>query len=361
MDAELCLELLEDNTLEGGTHPANFPELLRQSIRKASRGVDLTISHFWPPDFKSAPTGHWIHIQPWEFGSMHAAWLPVFQNQVDELWVYTNYVRDGFIDDGVDPEKLVVVPLAVDHAFLQAAGPSPLIRGLTRKRFKFFFCGGTIPRKGIDVLMKAYLNAFSRADDVCLIVKDMGTKTFYQGQNFGEQIREVQQDPSAPEVVYLDQTFTPEEMASLYRACNVLVHPYRGEGFGLPVAEAMACGLPVIVSRGGACDDFCPPDDTFWVDATVVPCNYGEETVRPPYWLQPSVDSLIEQMRLASANSEVTAARGARSAQYVNSVLSWEKTGKLIAERIRKVREKPIARLQGTDRTKARVVLPVGT
>ena len=38
------------------------------------------------------------------------------------------------------------------------------------------------------------------------------------------------------------------ELAGLYTACDCLVHPYRGEGFGLPIAEAMACGLPVIVT-----------------------------------------------------------------------------------------------------------------
>ena len=48
-----------------------------------------------------------------------------------------------------------------------------------------------------------------------------------------------------------------EELAGLYAACDCLVHPYRGEGFGLPIAEAMACGLPAIVTGYGAAMDFC--------------------------------------------------------------------------------------------------------
>jgi len=35
----------------------------------------------------------------------------------------------------------------------------------------------------------------------------------------------------------------------------------------MPVAEAMACGLPVIVTEGGACDDFCREENAYFVSA----------------------------------------------------------------------------------------------
>ena len=347
LEADLCLQLDGDMVLDSVAHPANFPELLRRAGRSPTRDIDVSVTHFWPPDFSPAPTGHWIHIQAYEIGSMHEEWLPHFRGRIDEVWVYSNHTKDGFVADGIDPEKVVVVRPAIDTGvFNPGAEPLPLIGELTDKRFKFLFCGGTIPRKGIDVAMKAYLNTFSRSDDVCLIVKDMGAKTFYAGVNSSDEVRKLQGDPDLPEIVYLDQTLTEKEMAGLYTACDALIHPYRGEGFGLPVAEAMFCGLPVIVSRGGACDDFCPPDDSYWVDTEVVKCEYGSKTVREPYWLWPSVDSAAEQMRLAYSDPDAASARGERSRQHVSSLLSWEKTGKLIADRIRKVRQKPILRLQ---------------
>jgi glycosyltransferase involved in cell wall biosynthesis len=44
----------------------------------------------------------------------------------------------------------------------------------------------------------------------------------------------------------------PPDLARVYRACDVLVQPSLYEGFGVPVIEAMACGLPVVCSDGGA-------------------------------------------------------------------------------------------------------------
>ena len=51
----------------------------------------------------------------------------------------------------------------------------------------------------------------------------------------------------------VSRTSPDDEVAALYRACDVFVLPYRGEGFGMPIAEAMASGLPVLVSNRCGC------------------------------------------------------------------------------------------------------------
>ena len=77
----------------------------------------------------------------------------------------------------------------------------------------------------------------------------MGTKSFYQGQTAEKTVAEHR--ARGYPIEYHECALNDQEMAGLYAACDCLAHPYRGEGFALPVVEAMACGLPAIVTGAG--------------------------------------------------------------------------------------------------------------
>ena len=142
-------------------------------------------------------------MQPWEFGSLPRSWIGPMSDEVDEVWAYSRFVRDCYIASGVPADRVHVVPLGVDpRRFHPGAKPFPL---KTTKPFKFLFVGGTIHRKGIDVLLKAYAETFTAADPVCLVIKDMGGDSFYRGQTAAERIGQIQSAAGAPEIEYLDR------------------------------------------------------------------------------------------------------------------------------------------------------------
>lgn len=299
----------------------------------ADRRVDVHVSHRWPPRFERPDASRWVWIQPWEFGALPATWLEPLRTGVDEVWAPSRYVRQLYLDAGVDPAIVHRVPNGVDTAAFRP-GVAPL-RLPTRARFRFLFVGGTIWRKGIDVLLQAYASAFSSAADVALVIKDMGTTSFYRHAHARESIERLQRTPGVAEILYLEETLGEADMPRLYAACDCLVHPYRGEGFGLPVAEAMACGLPVVVTAGGACDDFCDTDCAALVGARRIelpPADF--ETVGAPWALEPDVEDLARHMRELHADATMRARLGRQAAARIRGEFGWDRAAEIARRRL---------------------------
>ena len=63
-------------------------------------------------------------------------------------------------------------------------------------------------RKGIDILLQAYLRAFSASDDVVLVIKDTGTRTVYQRQNERERILALARDVTRPRTLSVEASRT---------------------------------------------------------------------------------------------------------------------------------------------------------
>lgn len=220
---------------------------------KAEDKPYVWIRHQWPPKDEVPEGAKWIIMQPWEYTTLRQDVFDVLKN-AEEIWTPSLFSRQAMIDSGLDFNKVQVIPNGINPNIFKPFGEKYKLN--TNAKIKFLFVGGTLPRKGIDILLKTIVKTFTKNDPISLIIKDIGGDTFYQGQTAREQINTLLQNPDAPELIYIDDDLSEEEMASLYRACDVFVSPYRGEGFCLPALEAMACGLPVVVTDGGATDDF---------------------------------------------------------------------------------------------------------
>lgn len=311
-----------------------WEKLARSVAAKASPDAGVTVRHAWPPDWQRPASGKLVVIQPWEFGFLPKQWVEQSAT-VDEFWVPSVYVRKVYVDSGVPAAKVAVVPNGIDpEKFNPQAAPAKLA---TQKRFKFLFVGGTIFRKGPDALLKAYLQNFTAADDVCLMIKDFGGQTVYAGQTFESAIRAAQAVKDAPEILYINEEMAPESLPGLYTACDCLVLPYRGEGFGLPALEAMACGLPVVVTAGGATDDFVRDEFAWRVPAQRVvfgPEISGMKLAQPGWLLEPDLAALGRSMREAFTNPDETRRRGQLAARHARQACSWQSAAIIAAWRL---------------------------
>ncbi len=327
---------------KGAAASPAFHELASAISSKASADAAITVRHAWPPNWSRPKQGKLVVIQPWEFGALPVDWVRAAEH-VDEFWLPSRYVRNVYIESGVPANKLAVVPNGVDaEKFRPQAAPMPLA---TQKKFKLLFVGGTIHRKGPDLLLKAYLENFSAADDVCLVIKDFGGQGVYAGQTFEQQIRAAQARPGAPEILYLNEELAAESLPGLYTAANCLVLPYRGEGFGLPVLEAMACGLPVIVTAGGATDDFVRDDFAWRIPAERRAFGRevsGMKLAGPGWWLEPDLAALGKAMREAFANPAATRTRGEVACSHARERFTWKQSAAVAVERIRELVSKRV-------------------
>lgn len=141
---------------------------------------------------------------------------------------------------------VVVAPLGVDHARFHpdASGDGLLLDGaqLRTTRPYLFFLGTLEPRKGLDVLLRAFRQLAAHDDELELWVAGQS------GWGVGSLGDELRTHPYASRIRRLG--FVDEELLpALLRQARVVVYPSRGEGFGLPVLEAMACGATVVTSR----------------------------------------------------------------------------------------------------------------
>ena len=172
-----------------------------------------------------------------------------------------------------------------------AAPPCPL---RTEKKFRFLFVGGTIARKGFDLLLAAYAAPSTARRRRAWWSRTWAWAPFTGSDRRGPGRTAPGRPERAAEVEYLDRPLTDEEWPAC-QSCHCLV-PYRGEGFGLPLAEAMACGLPVVVTGHGAALDFCTAENAYLVparEAYFAADRVGDlETVGRPWLAEPDPDWL---------------------------------------------------------------------
>ncbi len=302
--------------------------------------LDLTIRHQWPPDFRRPSRGKLAVIVPWEYGAVPHVWVEQIERNVDELWVPSRFVRDVFVRGGVCADRVVVVPNGADTKIFTPEGPTSRPQGA--RKFIFLFVGGPIRRKGVDLLLEAYKAAFDPGEDVSLILATSGSAGVYQHNSLLPQIQRAANDPQYPHVQPLLDSFDDAMLASLYRGCDAFVLPYRGEGFGMPLLEAMACGKPVITTALGPSKDFCSEKTAYLVSAR-------EEYVLddpPPLGplvgrftcFEPDFADLVRALRHVYEHRDEAAQRGRLAAKRVRQEFSWPQVTAQYAERIRKFR-----------------------
>ncbi len=275
------------------------PEILamyKKSKLYSQLEVDCLSRNLYPPRVEDMSACiNMLHHYAWEESGFLLDWVDSFNYSLDGMTTLSNHVQKIMIDHGVTV-PLITSGCGVDHWLkIEPAKPPQIydshfehLRG-----FRFLHVSSCFPRKGVDVLLKAYVNSFSKYDDVSLIIK-----TFPNPHNeilkWREEAVKGVEDP--PHILIIQKDLTQGELKSLYNMCNVFVAPSRAEGFGLPIAEAILSDMAVVTTAWGGQLDFCD-DTTSWLIDYKFEYAKTHFNIFDSVWAEPDIENLAMIMK----------------------------------------------------------------
>lgn len=158
---------------------------------------------------------------------------------------------------GVDPARMAVVPVGVDHTVFRPRPERPQVPGRI-----MVTSSSDVPMKGLVPLLHAVAKVRTEREVEIVVIG--------RPKADGPVARTIE-DLGLTPVVRCVSGVSDDDLAGLYAQAQVAVVPSLYEGFSLPAIEAMACGVPLVATTGGALPEvvgtsgdtglLVPPDD----------------------------------------------------------------------------------------------------
>ena len=264
----------------------------RSSTRQAAE-AEVVSRNMYPPrviDMRARVNG--LHNYAWEETGFPTKYVEAFNESLQFVTVTSQHVKRVLVDSGVSV-PITVVGNGVDH---WSRIEPDLDYRIRTAGYTFLHVSSCFPRKGADVLLESYGRAFTREDDVLLVVK-----TFRNPHNRIKEMLDEQHaaNPAYPDVLLLMDDLDEAQLKGLYGQCDALVAPSRAEGFGLPIAEAMLSGLHVIATGWSGQMDFCNAGNADLIDFCFAHAKTHEEKKPDSVWVEPDGEHLATLMRQA--------------------------------------------------------------
>ncbi|XP_019151141.1 PREDICTED: uncharacterized protein LOC109147924 isoform X2 [Ipomoea nil] len=269
-------------------------------------------------------------------------------NNMDYVWVPTEFHVETFMRSGVDPLKVVKVVQAVDVEFFDPVKYEPLDIGARgslvlgksnsgEKEFVFLSVFKWEHRKGWDVLLRSYLREFDKDDGVALFLL---TNPYHTEKDFGNKIVEYVErsdlkEPHCgwPPIYVIDDHIAQVDIPRLYKAANAFVLPSRGEGWGRPIVEAMAMSLPVISTNWSGPTEYMTDANSYPLSVDTF-SKVAEGPFKGHLWAEPSVDKLQMLMRHVMTNYEEAKTKGEQARVDMTSKFSPQLVARIVADHI---------------------------
>lgn len=283
-----------------------------------------------PAHYSLRADGHTVGFWYWELADLPPSCVPTFE-LVDEVWVPSRFVRDAFRPHTDKPVTLV--PPSLDFVVPEPADRE--VFGLPRDRFLFLTMASVhsvLERKNPLGVVAAFELAFNPQDPVGLVVK---ITDLHLRPDVATEIREA---ATRMPVYLIEDRLSRADNLSLLASVDAYVSLHRSEGFGLPIAEAMALGKPVVATAYSGNEDFTNQDTAFLVRYELAELTESH-SVYPAgfHWAEPDIEEAATQLRSVALEPETRRNVAASGQAFVRAHCDPSVGGAVMWERMRSI------------------------
>jgi len=299
------------------------------------------IQHLTPENFYIDPRAKYhICYTPFETDGVPPGWMLPLRG-MDEIWVPSQHNKDAYISAGLGRKKITVIPHGIDE---NRFNPSVEKLDYNRGKFNFGSVFDWTERKNPTALIRAYFNSFFAGEDVSLTIRTFWrfpiekTKEYIKSEvdaikaSYGNR-------KDFPKILFWFDSMEESIMPNFYRSFDCFVLPTRGEGFGLPFLESMACGIPTIGPNWGGNKEFMTDKNSILVGGEVVPIAHGSFLRQQPQyagqkWFDIDEAQLAKSMRWVYDNQKEANDVALATSEDVRKRYTWEITAGNIFKRL---------------------------
>lgn len=269
----------------------------------------------------------------WELEEFPAEWRGAFE-PLDEVWTPSTFSQQSIAASA--PIPVLRMPYPISEPILERDRFDRGRFGLPKSDFLFLFAfdfHSFMERKNPIAVVRAFTRAFPNGSGVGLVLKTTHAKDAPEGERELAGLCAGRRD-----VHRIDAVLSREEMHGLTATCDAYVSLHRSEGFGLPLAEAMALGKPVIATRYSSNTDFMRDANSLGVDYRRVAITEDHGPYRRgAYWAEPDLEHAAAHMRRLVADRDFARQLGQRARQDILAEHDARRVGERYAQRLRSI------------------------
>lgn len=326
---DVLKEMLVDQTLNTPNGREEFP-LYQNYKNNGNPDIHIVLNENNHHYFYDNYDGKKIAYNVWETTKYQDDFFERLKT-FDQVWVPTQWQKDCTVEQGIPEWKVKVVPEGVDVKTYKPK--NYVVSKPVNRPFRFILVGRWDYRKATKEIIETFTKTFSEDENVELLI-NVDNPFAYDGMNSTEE--RLERYGIKHSGIKILHHLSKKEYVETLKSADVFLSCARGEGWNLPLIEAMSCGIPSLYSNWGAQLEFAdgrgiPVDIVGEVPANVQGNDkyFSWTKDAPGNFIEPDFKDLSKKMRDVVDNYIIYKKKALDDSDEIREIFTWENAAKI--------------------------------